>query len=212
MRYRNVSIETLSVVTPKTAVLTRDIEHAISGLYGRLGLRPGWLESVTGIEARRFWPRNTQPSDVAAMAAERALADARLARSDIDAIISTSVCKDYIEPAVAAIVHGKLGLPTACANYDVGNACLGFLTGMSLAADQIELGRAQRVLVVAGESSRLPTEATIARLHEPTAGMAEVRDNLAPLTLSGMSPTSCLAKSPALIPPQHFHFIAPIPI
>ena len=59
------------------------------------------------------------------MAAERALADARLARSDIDAIISTSVCKDYIEPAVAAIVHGKLGLPTACANYDVGNACLG---------------------------------------------------------------------------------------
>lgn len=195
MRYNNVSIEALSVVTPKTAVLTKDIEHAISGLYGRLGLRPGWLESVTGIEARRFWPRETQPSDVAAMAAERALADARLARSDIDAIISTSVCKDYIEPAVAAIVHGKLGLPAGCTNYDVGNACLGFLTGMSLAADQIELGRSKRVLVVAGESSRLPTEATIARLQEPTAGMAEFRDNLATLTLGSAGVAMILSQS-----------------
>ena len=66
---------------------------------------------------------------------------------------------------------------------------------MSLAADQIELGRAQRVLVVAGESSRLPTEATIARLQEPTAGMAEFRDNLATLTLGSAGVAMVLSHS-----------------
>ena len=38
-------------------------------------------------------------------------------------------------------------------------------------------------MVVAGESSREPTEATIARLKDPAANMTTFRDNLATLTL-----------------------------
>ena len=183
MRYRNVCIESIGYVTPAVEIRTSEIENELSGLYSRLGMKPGWLQAVTGIRARRFWDRQEQPSDIAARAGERALEKSRLGREQIQALVSCSVCKDYIEPAVAAFVHGSLRLPSSCINFDAGNACLGFLTGMTLVADMIELGRIEAGMVVAGESSRLPTEATVARLKEPSADMRDFRDNLATLTL-----------------------------
>jgi 3-oxoacyl-[acyl-carrier-protein] synthase-3 len=183
MRYHNVCIESLEYVLPDIEVPTTDIEASIAPLYGKLGLKPGWLQAVTGIRARRFWERGWKPSDVATLAAEKALANTPLKREEIQALISCSVCKDYIEPSVAAIVHGKLGLPTTAHNYDVGNACLGFLSGMTILADQIELGRIEAGIIVSGESSRAPTEATIKRLQDPSADISDFKDNLATLTL-----------------------------
>jgi len=183
MRYHNVCIESLQVVTPSIELPTKDIETSIAPLYQKMGLKPGWLQAVTGIRARRFWPRGTKPSDVATMAAENAFRHANIRREEVEALVSCSVCKDYIEPSVGAIVHGKLGLSTNAHNYDVGNACLGFLTGMTVLADQIELGRIEVGMVVAGESSREPTEATIQRLQDPKASLADFKDNLATLTL-----------------------------
>lgn len=183
MRYRQVCIEGLSYVVPTEEFLTHEIEHDLSQLYQRLGMKPGWLQSVTGIRARRFWPKHLRPSDIATLAAQQVLENSGFDRQNIGALVSTSVCKDYLEPSVAAFVHGNLGLNPSCQNFDAGNACLGFLTGMMLIADQIELGRIQAGLVVAGESSREPTEATIARLKDPTANMNTFRDNLATLTL-----------------------------
>ena len=54
---------------------------------------------------------------------------------------------------------------------------------MTIVADMIELGKIKSGLVVAGESSRAPTEATIERLKSPQANMSSFRDNLATLTL-----------------------------
>ena len=183
MKYQNVYIESVASVLPNIELATKDIEEAIAPLYKRLGLKPGWLQAVTGIRARRFWESGIQPSDVATLAAKKALEQGKVARSEIQALLSCSVCKDYIEPSVAAIVHGKLGLSMNAHNYDVGNACLGFLTGMTVLADQIELGRIEMGMVVAGESSRMPTESTIARLQNPSANMSDFKDNLATLTL-----------------------------
>ena len=183
MRFHQVCIEGVAHVVPTTEVTTASIEHSISGLYGRLGMRPGWLETVTGIRARRFWAPGVKPSTVATRAAEKVLEETGVAREDIGILISTSVCKDYLEPSVAALVHGNLSLPTTCLNFDVGNACLGFLSGMTVVAQMIELGQVDYAMVVAGESSREPVEATVRRLHEPGADMLAFRDNLATLTL-----------------------------
>lgn len=196
MRYNRVHIASLGYVLPSIEVRTSELEAQVAGLYKQMGIKPGWLQAVTGIRARRFWPRGQQPSDVATRAARAAFAQTHIESDQIDTIVSTSVCKDYIEPSVAALVHGKLGLSTHCSNFDVGNACLGFLTGMMVVADQIELGRIQAGLVVAGESSRLPTEATVERLQRPTAGMRDFRDNLATLTLgsAGVAMVLCSEK------------------
>ncbi|MEC7987749.1 MAG: 3-oxoacyl-ACP synthase III, partial [Myxococcota bacterium] len=196
MLYKNVYIESLAYVIPSIEIRTVDIEAEIKPLYQRLGMTPGWLQAVTGIRARRFWEPHLRPSDIATRAAEKALQDAQVARDRIEALVSCSVCKDYIEPSVAAFVHGNLGLSHRCTNFDAGNACLGFLTGMTLLADQIELGKIDVGLVVAGESSRAPTEATIERLKDPNAGMKEFKENLATLTLgsAGVAMILCSKK------------------
>ncbi len=183
MRFHQVCIEGLASVVPTTEVTTDSIERSISGLYGRMGIRPGWLESITGIRARRFWAPGVRASTVATRAAEKLLEETGAVREEIDILVSTSVCKDYLEPSVAALVHGNLSLPSRCLNFDVGNACLGFLSGMMVVANMIEVGQINSALVVAGESSRDPVEATVRRLHRPDADMAAFRDNLATLTL-----------------------------
>jgi 3-oxoacyl-[acyl-carrier-protein] synthase-3 len=48
--------------------------------------------------------------------------------------------------------------------YDISNACLGFLNGMTSLANMIELGQVKRGLIVAGESSRQLVRTTIDQL------------------------------------------------
>jgi len=183
MRFQDVAIASVSYVLPTTVVRTRDLEARLAPLYRSLGMRPGWLETVTGIQERRFWAPGVKPSQVAALAGRKALQQAGLSTADIGALAYTGVCRDYLEPSTAALAHGELGLPPEALNFDVGNACLGFLSGMTLCASLIEGGRLPAALVVAGESSRDVVEATMARLTAPAAGIAAFKDNLATLTL-----------------------------
>ena len=149
----------------------------------RLDLRPGFIEEITGIIARRFWNNGTQPSDAATMAAEKAIDEAGIERNNIGVLINTSVCKDYLEPSTACLVHGNLGLHERCLNFDIGNACLAFLNGMDVAARMIERGEVEYALIVDGESSRPITEATIERMLKPGMEEEQFRAEFASLTL-----------------------------
>ena len=188
MRYQHVCVEAVAYELPQTVVTTASIENALAGLYGRIGIARGAIQALTGIVARRFWAPGVKPSDAATKATEKLLGQAGFPRDRIQVLVSTSVCKDYLEPSTASLVHGNLGLGSHCQNFDIGNACLGFMTGMAQVANMIELGQIDAGLVVAGEGSRMVTENTIRRLQAPEVGFAGYRDNLATLTLgSGAS-------------------------
>jgi 3-oxoacyl-[acyl-carrier-protein] synthase-3 len=202
MRFENVSIVGVTHVDAPHRVTSQEIGRRLSPVMKRLGLGPDLIEALTGIVARRFWDDGVQPSQIAAMAGERALAETRTDRSRIGLVISTSVCKDYIEPSMACLVHGILGLSPDCMNFDVGNACLAFLNGMEIAAGMIERGQIDYSLIVDGESSRFPTETTIKRLLDPSADQQTFRDNLATLTLGSGGAAMILARS-ALAPHGH---------
>ena len=88
-------------------------------------------------------------------------------REAIGCLISTSVSKDYIEPSVASLVHGNLGLADHCINYDMGNACLGFVNAMGSLGMMIDAGLVDYGLIVDGENSREVVEATLQRLNQP---------------------------------------------
>ena len=88
------------------------------------------------------------------MAAEEAILNAGIDRSQLGILLNTSVCRDYIEPSVACLVHGNLGLSPECMNFDVGNACLAFLNGMEIIGNMIERGQVDYGIVVDGEGSR----------------------------------------------------------
>ncbi len=183
MRFRNTAINSIGYVLPPHVVTSAQLEDAIRPTLDRLGLPPGQLEKLSGVKERRWWEPGTQPSTVAAMAGEKALENAGLHKNQINALINTSVCRDYLEPATASMVSGKMGLARHTFCYDIANACLGFLNGIVSAAQMIELGQAEHVLVVDGESSREPVTATLHRLASPLATGDTFRDNFATLTL-----------------------------
>ena len=61
--------------------------------------------------------------------------------------------RKHLEPSVAVRLHHGLGLPSSAINFDVANACLGFVSGMSLAASMIESGQIRYAIVVNGEDA-----------------------------------------------------------
>lgn len=184
--YENVCIEALAVELPPHRVTSRALEAELLPTYQRLGITPGLIETLVGILARRFWDEGTSIADAASTAVRKVLADSGRAehwRARTGLVVSTSVCKDYIEPSVAALVRGQLALAPECEALDLGNACLGFMNGMDLAASFIESGRVECALVVDAESSRFVVQETVKRLLAPTSTMADFKEALPTLTL-----------------------------
>jgi 3-oxoacyl-[acyl-carrier-protein] synthase III len=183
MRFDRVAIESVAHVLPPEVVTSAQLEAGFAHTLRRIGLPPGQLEKLSGVRERRWWEPGTQPSVVCAMAGERALAKAGMQPSDVQALINTSVSRDYLEPATAALTAGHLGVGHGCQSFDVTNACLGFLNGMILGASMIELGQVDNVLITCGECVRDGVTATVDRLAAPDANVDTFRDNFASLTL-----------------------------
>src|SRR5690606_37947184 len=103
-------------------------------------------------------------SEASAEAGEVALARSGFARDSIELLVHCGVCRDRLEPATAAYVHDRLGLSRACQIFDVSNACLGFLNGLTLVGGMIESGQIRRALVVSGENGKPLLERTLKTL------------------------------------------------
>ena len=161
MRFRDVRIAAFGHALPEERVASLDLEERLAPLYDRFRLQKGRLELMTGIRERRFWPAGTRPSEAAALAAEDALEKSGVARDRIGCLIHASVCRDFLEPATATVVHRRLGLDDACTVFDLSNACLGVANGMVLVAQMIERGDVSAGLVVAGEDGRGLVDETI---------------------------------------------------
>jgi 3-oxoacyl-[acyl-carrier-protein] synthase-3 len=183
LTYERAHIWSVGHVEAPDVVTSAWFDEQLAQTYERCGVRPGLLESVAGIIERRWWPEDVTFDEAAAMAGRRALELAEVDPGEIDLLISTSVSKHHLEPSVACAVHHRLGLPASATNFDLGNACLGFVNAMELAAMAIETGRARTVLIVDGEGSRQPQLATINRLQLPNATATDIFDEFASLTL-----------------------------
>lgn len=194
MRFRSVHLASLAHAVPDEVVTSAALEERLAPLYDRLGVSIGRLELMSGIRARRFWPPGTRPSEAAARAGELALARAPLPRSGIGLLVFTGVCRDFMEPATASVVHARLGLAPTCQAFDVSNACLGFLNGMALAAEMIERGSLEAALVVSGEDARPLVEETVRALTAgPHMGRADLKRAQASLTIGSGAAAAVLA-------------------
>lgn len=195
MLFKNVSIHTVAHLEAPIRVTSAEMSARIAKTLKRVRMRENFLEMTTGIQARRFWDGNQLPSEAATLVAKKVIKKSGLSKNDIGALISTSVTKDFIEPSIASIVHGNLDMPNECMNFDLGNACLGFLNGMHVAASMIESGQMNHVLVVAGENSYDVVEATLKRLEQETATQQDVRDQLATLTCGSGAVAMIISRS-----------------
>jgi len=181
--FKNVAVEAVSYELAPHRVTSDWLEDQIGETMARLGVPKGRLEQLSGIRERRFWDHGTRPSEIATQAARKALAAAEVDPARIGVLISTSVCQDFLEPSTAVFVHRNLGLSPRCVNYDVRNACLGFLNGMAIAALMIETGEIDHALIVDGEGAQEAVMSTVRRLQSPETTAQQFRDNFATLTL-----------------------------
>lgn len=179
----NVTIEAVAYELAPHRITSEWIEEQLSATMKRLNIPRGIIVGLTGIQERRFWDKGTMPSDVATIAGRKVLVASGIDPQEIGCIINTSVCKDYIEPSVACMVHGNLGLSPSCINYDIGNACLGFMNAMVTISLMIESGIIKYGMIVDGEGSQEVMHATLKRLQSDSISEKEFRDEFATLTL-----------------------------
>lgn len=108
-----------------------------------------WISTRTGIHNRHIADGMTS-SDMAYMAARRAVDDSGLNPADIDVIIVATSSPDYAFPSTAALVQAKLeAVNAAC--FDISAACTGFIYAYSIAQGYIAGGMYKNILIIGTE-------------------------------------------------------------
>ena len=110
-----------------------------------------WITTRTGIKFRHIAAENEKTSDLAVVAAQRALADAGVGADEIDLIIVATATPDMQFPATATIVQQKLGI-SGCPAFDVQAVCAGFVYALATADAYIRSGMATTALVIGADT------------------------------------------------------------
>lgn len=110
-----------------------------------------WIRERTGIRKRHIAGPGQTCTDLAEMAARRALAAARMDPSEIDLIVVATTTPDQIFPSAACILQQRLDIH-GCAAFDVQAVCTGFVYALSVADQFVRTGAATRALVVGAET------------------------------------------------------------
>lgn len=200
MKFNNLVIESFAYDLSDNIVTSVDIEKRLAPLYEKLKLPEGRLELMTGIAARRQWALGTKPSDLSTAAAKKCLAKSKIKKEDVDLLIHASVCRDFLEPATASVVHANLGLSPQAMIFDLSNACLGVINAMVVAGNMIESGQIKNALIVSGENGGPLLESTINELlNNPSIDRKNIKKYIANLTI-GSAATAIMISHKSLSP------------
>jgi 3-oxoacyl-[acyl-carrier-protein] synthase III len=114
------------------------------------GVTEQWIIHRTGVRERRHVTPGERLSDLAVAAGRGALEEAAVDPEEVDMVLVATLAADELTPNAAPIVAHELGAHRA-GTMDVGAACTGYLSALSLAAAQIECGRCENVLVIGAD-------------------------------------------------------------
>lgn len=116
---------------------------------------------ITGIEERRYVTHDLNTSDIATIAAERAIADANIDPESLDYIIFAhnfgnvkhGAIQTDILPSLASRVKYNLKIKNPkCVAYDILFGCPGWIEGVIQAQAYIKAGMAKKCLVIGAET------------------------------------------------------------
>jgi 3-oxoacyl-[acyl-carrier-protein] synthase-3 len=119
------------------------------------------LEEITGITERRYATKDQTVSDLALIAAERAIKDAGIDKESIDAIILAhnfgyiplgSAQMDAIPSIASRVKHELKILNPNCVAFDIVFGCPGWVQALIIARQYILIEDAKRVLVIGAET------------------------------------------------------------
>ncbi|MCA9229835.1 MAG: ketoacyl-ACP synthase III [Planctomycetales bacterium] len=128
---------------PDNVVANKDLES--------LGCDSDWIVQRTGIRERRHAPAGMSTSDMAVVAAERALKESGVDRDEIDLLLLATLSPDRLMPATATTVQHQLGL--SCGAMDLSAACSGFVYALVTAMQFVATGGCRRALVIGSDAN-----------------------------------------------------------
>jgi 3-oxoacyl-[acyl-carrier-protein] synthase-3 len=141
---RGAAIAGTGMYVPDRVLTNADLERMVD-------TTDAWIVERTGIRERRIAAPDQATSDLALIAARRALESAGMEAAALDHIILATTTPDRILPSCACTLQRKLGATRAAA-YDMFAACTGFVFGVGLARALIGARAAETVLVVGAET------------------------------------------------------------
>ncbi|MBQ4875563.1 MAG: ketoacyl-ACP synthase III [Rickettsiaceae bacterium H1] len=129
---------------PKTELYNKEFEKF-------LDTNDEWIRKRTGIVKRHVVSPGELTSDMAVVAAKKAMYDAKIEPNDVDMIVVATTTADMTFPGCATIVQSKLGCKNAFA-FDVQAVCSGFIYGLATANNFIKSGDVKTVLLIGADS------------------------------------------------------------
>jgi len=109
-----------------------------------------WIVSRTGIKERRILDKDKGTSYIAVKAAESVLEQTNTAADELDLIIVATSTPDMLVPSTAAFVQNELNA-TNCWGFDINAACAGFIYALATAAQFIETGKHNKVMIIGAD-------------------------------------------------------------
>ena len=109
-----------------------------------------WIRTRSGIQARRFAEEGTSTSQLAVPAAERAIEQAGLNKTDVDMILFATLSPDHHFPGAGCYFQAHMGMEGVPV-MDIRNQCSGFLYGIGMADSLVRSGSYRNVMVVGAE-------------------------------------------------------------
>jgi 3-oxoacyl-[acyl-carrier-protein] synthase-3 len=119
-------------------------------LEGYMDTSDEWIQQRSGIQERRWAAEDEGGSDMAKIAAERALVKAGMEVDEIDCIIVATLSPDHFFPGTGVFLQRKLGVKDVPC-LDIRNQCTGFVYGLEIADAFIKTGQYRRILLVGTE-------------------------------------------------------------
>jgi len=128
---------------PEQVLTNQDLERKVE-------TSDAWIVERTGIRERHIAAATEQCSDLAIAAAQRAIAAAGIAATEIDLVVVASATPDMAFPSTACLVQRALGCGPVAA-FDLSAACSGFVYALTVGDQFIRGGAARTVLVIGSE-------------------------------------------------------------
>ena len=152
MEKKHAGIIGIGSYVPEKVITNGDLEKIID-------TSDTWIVERTGIRERRVVAEGQATSDLATIAAERALADAGVSAEELDLIIVATVTPDMVFPSVACLVQNNLKAVNAAA-FDLTAVCSGFMYALVTGSTFIQTGMYKKILIIGAEALSTITDWT----------------------------------------------------
>ncbi len=139
----NARIAGIGISIPENVLTNKELAE-------RLNVTENYIYTMTGIRERHIAGPTQATSNLGAEAAERALLNAGVDRTDVDLIIVSTLSPDMPLPPTACIIQKLLGIKNSPA-FDLSAACSGFVYALAVGSQFIAGGIYRNILVIGAE-------------------------------------------------------------